>query len=276
MRTGLRVYGTGAFAAKLTRFASELGRDLESVVKQEARALAGEYGAATGPGMGMAQTTGDKLKRKIDSDVRRAFASRQNPQAVYRLLSTKSPQLAAAYWHAYKAKKTRRMGQILTQAGLAEGVSSQALRGVRTNGKGGVPKNIEPLSLGREPQVAALSRRQQLLVGTAKAGWHQAAKGLGGRVRRNLTDSDGKRRTEEIFPEYVRKVSNRFSGLGGAFFVGGEKPSATIFSSVRHAVDALISPGAIEQANERAQARFHKALLEALQWRRLRTFKQAA
>jgi hypothetical protein len=275
-RISTRVSGTDAFARKLARFADELGRESESLVKQHARALAVELGAKTGPTLGMGSAGADKMRVRINAEVRRTFASRQDPAAVYRLLGVHAPHLAEPYWHAYKSKKTRRMGQILTAAGLPTGASASALKTMRTGPTGNVPRDIHPLSLARESEVGALSRRQQLLVGVAKAGWHQAAKALGGRVRRNLVADDGSRKTEEIFPEYVRKVSRKFSGqLGGARFTGGHRASATVFSNVKHAEDAIQSH-LIDQAKQDGRQKFHKALADSLRLLRMKTFRQSA
>lgn len=277
MRQGLSISGADAFSKKLGNFAEQLGRSTRSLLAQEARALAVELGSGTAP-LGLQQAGGEQNRKRVDREVRRVFASRQSPAAVFKMLQARAPQLANAYWHAFKAGKTRKMGQILTKAGLPEtGTSPATLHAARTTPTAGVPKSQIPQVLVRESEVRALSRRQQLLVGAAKAGWYQAAKSLGGRVRRNLREgSEGIRRTEEIFPDYVRKISNRFSGLGGSYFTEGEIASVTIYSSVRHALDAFPDSHFIDAAIDRAGDRFYKGLAMAVRIQNLNTFKSAA
>jgi hypothetical protein len=105
-------------------------------------------------------------------------------------------------------------------------------------------------------------------VGTAKAGWHQAGKALGGRTRRNMTGAGGERWTVEKYPAYVRRVSRRFSGLGGAM-VGPSK--VTIFTNVNHAVEAM-DERRKAGAEAEAERRFQRAMAIALERVNVRVF----
>lgn len=261
MKTGYEVKGAEALIRRLKEHPAAIARAADSVLKQEARALCVAYGAKTEP-YGMQEASGDKFRKLVDGDVRAVFASRQNPAAVYRLLLARRPDLAKAYWHAYKSEKPRRMGQILTQAGLPEGINPAALKAARTGpGKRVKRKGLTPASIAPESQVRAFSKKQQLLVGMAKAGWYAAARALGGRVRSNKTDAaTGKRSTAEIFPPFVRKLARKFPQAGGARWKPGE---VEVFTRVKHA-DRALSDQNYWAAMKEAQASLAKSLAAAV------------
>jgi hypothetical protein len=93
----------------------------------------------------------------------------------------------------------------------------------------------------------------------AMAGWYQAARGLGGRVRSNYR-INGKRQTAEKFPPTVRKTSRRFSGLGGARITGsGASMVIEVWSHVRHATDA-IDEGQRAAIDDAVQTQIHRSI----------------
>jgi hypothetical protein len=234
MRTRARVSGGRAFAASLRRHVQELEKDVQAVLRQEARALAISYGLATVP---FGQSTGPKYRKKIEADVGKVFATRDDAPGVYRMLKRHAPQLASAYWAAHKSGKKSRADAIVRKAGLPQGGASRGgMKQYRTRADGAVGRINEPTSLVRSNERNKVIRESQATVGTAKAGWHQAGKALGARTRRNLVSATGKRTTVEAFPAYVRKVSRKFSGLGGAF-VGRNR--VRIWTNVRHARKAM-------------------------------------
>lgn len=272
MKTGYELQGASALIAKLTKHPELISRARDSVLAQEARALCVSYGFATEP-RGLQDKSAQKMAALVEGDVRAVYASRQRPSQVFALLKIHAPHLANAYWHAHKAKKTRRMGQILTAANLPQGLDPGALKAARTGPGARVRrKSQEPVSLATEAQVRAKVKKQQQLVGFAKAGWYAAAKALGGRVRRNYITTAGKRATAEIFPAYVRKLARRHPGIGGARIEAGR---VEIFTRVRHADVALTSSN-YAKATDAARASLAKSLARAVREVNRRTFKKAA
>jgi hypothetical protein len=268
MKTGYELQGASALIAKLTKHPELIARAKDSVLAQEARALCVSYGFWTEP-RGLQEKASVSLSKLVEGDVRAVFASRQSPPQVYALLQVHAPQLAKASWHAYKAKKPRRMGQILTAANLPQGIDPGALKAARTGPGARVRRKTQrPVSLATEAQVRARVKTQQRLVGFAKAGWYAAAKALGGRVRRNYVTNEGKRATAEIFPDFVRKLARRHPGIGGARVSPGR---VEIFTNVRHADVALTSSNYMT-ATDNARASLAKSLKKAVHEVNRRTF----
>lgn len=263
MKTAARIAGGDRLIAKFKAHPQLIHRTMESVLKQEARALCVEYGSATAP-FGFQEAPAEKFRGRVEGDVRRVFASRTSPSAVYQMMKVHAPQLAPAYWHAYKSKKTRSMAAIVRKANLPEGLSPAAHKAARTGKKGRVAGLEAPVSLANEAQLRTYVRKQRQLVGFAKAGWYAAAKGLGGRVRRNLVLESGKRKTEEIFPAYVRALARKFPDAGGARITSrGSKVNVEIFTRVRHSREAL-SDAAYFSATQRAETQLANALAQSL------------
>ena len=218
-----------------------LARTTESIVNQEARGLCVEYGRATLPGPGL-QDGGkvERFRKRVERDVAKVFAVRSNPRQVYRMLRVRDPKMAKAYWALHLAGKTRAMADIVRRAGLPQGLNPADHKKARVRIKGRVGVNPVPTSLATEAQLRAFVRKQRALVGFAKAGWFCAAKGVGGRVRRNIRTPGGSRGTAESFPKYVRTLGRRFTDAGGVRFRGtGQNYSVEIFTNVRHARAAM-------------------------------------
>lgn len=247
MITGGYVVGAEALIRNLKQHPERIRRAVDSVLKQEARAMCVAYAYQTEP-MGADNFMAEvQFGERIEKEVRKVFASRQNPGRVYQLLRKLRPDLAPAYWHAYKARKTRVMGQILNQAGLPTGINPAALKAARTGPKGRVAKGTEPVSLATEPQVRAFARGQKRLIGTAKAGWYAAARSLGGRVRAPIAQN-------------AKRNERRFAGLGGSRFETGR---CEIFTNVAHAKNAL-PPRKYLAATARGRRSFAAALQKAI------------
>lgn len=270
-----KITGASSLAKKLKTQGDLMGREVVSVLKQEARALAIAYGMETTPPASGGDRAVAGFAARIEKEVGRVFVSRDNPSAVYRLMEKASPELAQAYWAAYKSKdpkQLRRMPGMVRAAGLKEGgASASGLRPYRT-GKGARVGSVdvgESLVKGNEQKK--LVKEQQGKIGVGKAGWYQAALSLGGRVRRNLVSATGKRSTEEVFPAYVRKVSKKFHGLGGAF-VGTDR--VAIWTNVTYAEAAL--PSAKRRSAEAtARENIAKAMQAAVTALNKKSFKSA-
>lgn len=274
MKTGIRITGGRGLVAKFRQHPQLVARTTESVLVQEARALCNEYASATLPGPGL-QDGGkvEAFRKTVEADIKRVFAIRSNPNQIFQMLKAHAPELAGAYWHAYKSKKPRSMAAILRKANLPQGLDIAAYKATRTGLHGRVKKNQRPISVANEASVRVLVRKQRALVGTAKAGWGCAAKALGGRNRRNLRDAaGGNRSTEEVLPAYVRAIMRKFPDLGGArVVVEGDRVAAEIFTNVKHAADAIPAP-LLAAASDRAQQRVAAALTASLRELNARQF----
>lgn len=247
MNTSARIQGGARLVQKFKDHPELLGRTARSIVIQEARALAVNYGAVTMPGPGMQQEGKvEAFRKEVESDIRRVFATRTNPSSIFQMLKESGAELASglsianAYWNAFKKKQPRLMASLLRAAGLPQGLDPAAHKAARTGKNGRVAKGQKPVSVANDASLRVFVRKQRALVGFAKAGWYCAAKALGGRVRSNLRGANGTRRTEEKFPAYVRKLARRFPDAGGAIITeNAGAVTVAIFTNVRHAVEAM-------------------------------------
>lgn len=270
MKISARVTGAKQFGKALARHAKTMEKEALAILRQEARALAVAYGSATTPPDAAGPDAAEKFKDRIEKEVSRVYVTRDSPRAVYALMKKHAPDLAKAYWNAHKSQKPRQMTAILRKAGLPQGgASADGLKKYRT-GKGArvVTGQGGGESLVRTSEQRRLIREQQATVGTAKAGWHQAARGIGGRVRRNFVSATGKRTTAEVFPAYVRKVSRKLANLGGAFVGTG---SVTIWTNVHHATKAL-ADSKRRGAEINARNNLQKAMTIAVERANLKAF----
>jgi len=260
-----KVIGATGLLKKLLAHPQLVLRETESILRQEARALAVEYCSATMPGPGL-QDGGkvEAFRKTVESDVGRVFATREDPGAVFQLMKQHAPHLANAYWHAHKAKKPRQMAEILRKANLPQGLNPADHSAARTGKNGRVRKNQKHVSIANAASLRVFTRKQRGLVGFAKAGWACAAKGLGGRVRRNIRGADGTRATAESFPGYVRALARKFPDAGGASIaVSGTTVTVAIWTNVRHGDVAMPLP-LYEAAVSRAQQKVNLALTESV------------
>ncbi len=264
-----RVIGAKQLEAKLRKQPQLVGRTLESLVKQEGRALCVEYGKATVPGPGFDEAKDNQFRKRVETDVRRVFADRDRPNSIYNLMKIHSPLHAKAYWHAIKSQKPRAAADIMRKANLPTGLNPAAHKAVRTGRKGRVPGNTKPVSLANAASLNAFVRKQRALVGFAKAGWLAAAKAIGGRVR----NAEG---TGEAFPKHIRALVAKFPGIGGADYKESNGVhTLAIFTRVKHAQEAL-PEGLRLSAETRAKERFIASLAKAITAATTKTFRRAA
>lgn len=231
----VKVTGADAVAKRFRNIEQQLGRTMESLLVQEARAVAVAGSFYTNPTGATGQM---KLRQKVSGDIRRVYLDRDSIYAITELIKPRSKKLAHGFYRASKAGNLAQANRYLKQAGLKiEALDPSLHKAARKNtAYGRVAKNYRPTTIVRKPTLAKYIREKQATVGTAKAGWYAAAKALGGRVRTNLVGEDGKRSTVETIPAWVRKVANRTPGLGGARISPGR---VEIFTNVKHARDAL-------------------------------------
>jgi hypothetical protein len=274
MKTSYETVGVEEWLKKVKAHPGIIMRETESVLKQEARQLCVEYARRSGPGKGTGETPIDKGKEQVETDVRRVFATRDSPNRVFDMLKKHStPEIAKAYWHAYKSKKPLAMAKILKQAALPEGMSAAAQRAARTAPHGRVPKDFDHVSLANSASVKVLIRELQKRVGMAKAGWYCAAIALGGQVRGAYTNAEGVKVIYQKFASSVRLVARRFPGIGGATVTKtGTSVDVSIYTYLGHAPQAL-SERHVQEANAEASAKLALAFGVALQKVNSETFK---
>lgn len=267
----ITVTGAQRYARALRRFGEDLGRSSESLLRQEARALCTAFGAVTEPG-GFEEAKAAAVRKTVAKDIRRVFASRANISAVCEFAKRRSFPLAMAFYRAAQAGKNAKAARYLAEAGITtEQIDAALHRAARTAPKAHVPKKTVYQAVVKSSSLESYIRGKQELVGFAKAGWYAAALSLGGRVRRNLVAEDGKRRTEEIFPAYIRKIARRFQGLGGSLVM---KDRIEVWTNVRHAREAM-EPANQDRAMSIARENFTAAMAKAMRALREKHFPRS-
>lgn len=273
MATGMKVIGADAFAKKLANYPKLVDRTIESVLKQEARAVCVALGSATMP-FGLTDSPRVEAQRqKVEKQIRQVFLTSASGPGMEALITRRSPALGAAFRRARKQGDKAQMARYMADAGVSEGALNPSVhRAARTSYYGGVENDYRAADLVPQQQLEAYVGKRRANVGTAKAGWYAAAKALGGRIRRNLVADDGKRSTVEIFPAYIKKLSRKFPDLGGARIQSGR---VEVFSNVAHARAAILD-FALDDALYRAEQSFLATLQKSLRKIRERGFRDAA
>lgn len=269
----MRVIGAKEFEKKLAAYPQLVGRAVESVLKQEARATCVALGAATMP-FGLTESGRVTAHRqKVDKQVRQVFLTPNAQRGVAELIRRRSVTLYHAFRRASAQGDQAQMARYMAEAGVSVGALNPAThKAARTTYYGGVEKTYQASDVVSQQQLEAYSKKQQEKVGLAKAGWFAAAKSLGGRIRRNIVEADGKRRTEEIFPPYIKKLARKFPDLGGSRIMPGR---VEVFTNVRHGRQAILD-FAYDDALYRAQESFRAAMSRAIARIRQRGFREAA
>ena len=255
------VTGSAALKKKMERFSADLQRSVESVLKQEARAACVSLCFHTLP-YGFGPPTQKKMGR-IQAEIRKVYAAngQGNISAVTELIKPRSRKLAMAYRHYANKGDFIKANKYLREAGFTVGAVKRELhRASRTGPQGSVAKNNTPQDIVRADSRDKYTLEKQGTVGTAKAGWAAAAKAIGGRVRRNDKDEFGNRSTAETIPEFVRKLTVKFKGLGGARVLFRR---VEVFTNVTYADEAL-PQGALESAIDAANTSFQAAMAKSL------------
>jgi hypothetical protein len=272
MKTKMTLQGADRFQRNLAKMSEELGREVESVLRQEARALCTAVGAVTEP-RGFQDSMAEAFRKRVEGQVRRVFASRANIWAVSEFMKRRSVQLGLAFYRAAKAGKVTQARRYLREAGVTVEQIDKALhRKARSGPNANVPKGTVFEAVVPEPSLRKYVREKRGLVGLAKAAWYVAAKALGGRVRRNIVEADGKRRTEEIFPGYLRKLARRFPGIGGASVSPRRVEVWSNITYARYAVDDY----KFEEAVRMSEESFRRSLGKSVDALTRRYFKDAA
>jgi hypothetical protein len=270
MSITLKTSGIERTITRLQDIPSEIERTTESLLKQEARALAVDLAFTGTMPFGVGEPR--KSRARIHNGVRRVYVSMEHPSRVYDFIKETDPQQAAVFWRYFKKNNTAGMRKIAQKFGIGYQGGAAAVKSARTGPKGEVPKDQKPLKLGPETTVENLAVKESMRAGLAKAGWIRAALSMGGRIRRGGGADGG---TSEKVPEWLRKLS-RDPALGTSTFSGeGTRQSVTLTNAVRYASDA-VEPALMDVAISNARARFVKALAGSVKAIIARTMKRAA
>jgi hypothetical protein len=276
MASRMQVQGMSRFTGMLKEAPEVIGRTADSIVRQEARALCVAFGAGTMPGGFSGGLTGkavEEFDASIRAQIARVYATKDEGLRLLPLIQRRSPRLASAYRRAVKEGNVSQQKRYLREAGIQPDSLDPSLhREARTGRGASVAKGQKAQALVPANQRKRYAREKGALAGLAKAAWYAAAKSIGGRVRRNIVEASGKRRTEEIFPARLRSLARRFPQTGGSRVTFQR---VEIFSNITYAVEAL--PDALyDRAVMSAQASFAKALRDNITALRRRRFKFAA
>lgn len=261
MEVGGSLSGGVETKQRLKEYAEVLGRDFVSLVTQEARGLAVTLGGYTFP-LGLKDGDGKKLQERVKNEIMQLFPSLGDGQVgavrIYGLLESSSPQVAKAFWNAYKSGDQQAMEAAMATRvrGLPRKLNPSKHKSLRTGKYGRVLRGAKPVAVVRKSARDNYIKKQQRKAGMAKAGWLAAAKGLGGRVRRGGGRSGG---TNETFPAWVRKAGARRK-LGGATVRNGNGVlRIALRNAVRHADEALLL-SLLQRAEVDASRNFQRSL----------------
>jgi hypothetical protein len=262
MKFTIKSSGFKVIRTRWERMAQRLNRELPSLVMQAARTCAINMGYHTQP-YGFSEVTANQFKLAVAAEVARVFTTRQQASGVYLLMRRVDPVKAEQYWAAHKKGSHRRALDILNSVALPNQPDISVLKAARVSKNAHVPKRYTPRVLLTAPQQRALIKQQQDLVGLAKAGWYQAARSLG-RVRSGVVRADGSRTSEEIFPNYIRRVARQHAGLGSSRLTHQRNHArCTVSTNVRHANNALSSVNRAK-AQDSANEAFRKACRDSI------------
>jgi hypothetical protein len=223
--------------ARLKAMPERINREVESLLKQEARVLATEIAHTATPPFGFDEPIAWRMR--IAKEVRQVFGSFDGPHNIFEAIKKRNRGAAAGFIRAYRKKDYARMQKIAASFGIVPGITKQVHRAARTGRKASVPRNHEPVRIGKESEVERYVAQRMRFAGLVKAGWYVAAKSMGGRIRRVIYTPGGKRSTEERFPAWIRKLA-RVGNLGSSRFSGsGTKMRVTLTNHVRYASEAV-------------------------------------
>lgn len=254
----ITVTGADKVQQRLRNIEQQLGRTMESLLVQEARAIAVSASFHTNPTGANGE---NRMRMKVRGDIRRVYLDRDSIYSITELIKRHSMPLAMGFYRVSKAGNLPKANKYLREAGFKIEVIDPSLhRRARTGPYGSVAKTHKAEVIARKPSLNKYIRDKQASVGTAKAGWYAAAKSLGGRVRRNLKDDAGNRSTIETIPGWVRKVANRTPGLGGSRVT---PTRVEVFTNVKHAADAL-SVEDLDIVIEKGRASFTAAIAKSI------------
>jgi hypothetical protein len=259
MNATIKVINAKSLQSLLKKTGKTLAAESQRILEMQARALCIDYGYQTSPPDAFGEAAVEGYKKNIEKQVRYIYPTRSDTGKVFELIKQRDPVLANAYYYAVKTGQVNKAAALVRKAGVPQGgATPEGVKAARTGKGRSIPARTHPpVSLLRDSESRVIVRGQTNRIGTAKAGWHQAAKSIsGGRVRRGTTTAAGTKTSLELFPKYVRAVSRRYNDLGGSIVGTGR---IVIYSNVRHASEAL-PKDRMASAESDAQARILKAV----------------
>jgi len=261
MNIDFNIEGLDRINQKLAKYPERLAKETLSQLKMEARSLSKDLAYETSP-RGFGERARRQIAKSIDRDVRRLFPENElttgNASQVYDILESHFDKgVADAFWLQFKSGNHEKASKFLRRRGLPRGVRAEEYE-TRRKQKGGVGR--KPIALAARSRIESMIRKKQKRIGMAKAGWYQAARGVGGRLR---TTSSASGKAVAAFPKWVI-AAGRGLNLGGARVVAGANPSVTIFSDVRHGRKAL-KQGVMTRALARTELRMKKVLAKKIE-----------
>lgn len=266
----MKVTGINALQKSLDDTSRRLNREVESVLKQEARALCVSLSFYTSP-RGFNDPS-EKEKRKVSADVARVYSTISPWTRTVERLKTIDQRLAMAFWQAIRNGNEAKARKYLRKAGVSvESLNPTFHRKARTGTGGSVPADHVADQVVKAASLERYINIKKATMGVAKAGWCAAARALGGRIRTNNKGTNGYRTTTETFPPFVRKLASKYANLGGATITPRK---VVIFTNVRHGADA-IAEWAFQTAFDQAQQSFNASIKDALS-KVIKQFRRAA
>lgn len=250
-KVSIKIEGNEDLVRELARTPKQVARVEERILKQEGRALAYEYGFWTSP---VRDKNPKKLQKRIINEIRRAFLDPTHPRSIGRthaLIKEVSPAKAAQYVRMVKSGETAGVNAFVARTlQIKRGVTRAFYESARDQFSSLKTKG-KPLAIVTQKRQLSLIRQQLKLIGTAKAGWFQAQKEIGGRSRGAIQ-----------FPSYVRKAGGKKAGkLGGAKFRATRtKRTLEIYNEVDYAERAT-DELRFRKASQEVSARVRKNIL---------------
>lgn len=269
MNVGFQIDGLDRMNERLARHPERLAMAAESQLKMQARFLARDLARETAP-VGFGERARAGIAKRVAQDVRLMFPANQlsqrNASRVYELIKAEFDEgTADAFWREWRKGNRAKAERYMRRRGIKRGVDENEYERRRKAGD----LRGAPIALAAESRVESMIRRRQKRVGMAKAGWYQAARGVGGRLR--VTNS-GNGKTVAAFPKWVIAAGSGLA-LGGATVQSGPRPMVTIFSNVRHGKKALRRE-VMAKALAATQVRLRKVVEQAVKAENKKRFKR--
>ncbi|NQW99819.1 hypothetical protein HQ447_04105 [bacterium] len=248
IRFTARMTGASDVARLLNRHPEEIGRTLESLVKQEARGLAVELARNTRP-FGFSEAAKKRGEKAVAGDIGRVFAL---PSDAFEKTKLADPAAANRFWANIQNRRFSWAAKVLQSSnsqwkelsvGRLDPKLHQANRtGPYANVTRRSPAQIVTSPKARDTYIAKIQRR----VGFAKGAWINTAKAIGGRVR-----------------GAAQWATRHKQAPGSATVKSGVRPSVTLINSLDY-IDQVTTTQGVNLALQVAAGRLRKALATLL------------
>jgi len=248
VRFTTRMNGGSDVARMLNRYPQQVGRTLESLVKQEARGLAVELARNTRP-FGFSEKTKKRGEKAVAADTGKVFAT---PEQAYETAKAADMSHADRFWANIQNRRFARARQALAESpskwkSLPVGRLDPKFHQESRNGPHANVKRREPAQIVTSTKALhAYVARIQKRVGFAKGTWINAAKAIGGRVR-----------------GAAQWVTRHRKAPGSATVKTGDKPAVSLVSRLDYMKEVTTETG-IRLALDVAAGKLRRALATSL------------